>query len=87
MSCNCKNIEKLKKTQIFATKNDKIGVINRLNSIFFTFLIKSFILALLVILTPIVILVLIFTFLFNGKLVFPLPKKFSKFLKRLKENE
>ena len=36
---------------------------------------------------PIVIIVLIVNFLFGNGLMFPLPKRFSKFLKRIKENE
>ena len=87
MGCNCKNVEKLKKTQLFATKNDRIGVWNRINNIFINFLNKFVILLLLLILTPMVIIVLIVNFLFGNGLMFPLPKRFSKFLKRIKENE
>ena len=87
MGCNCKNVDKLKKTQLFAVKNDKIGVLNRINAFSLTFINKFIIIALLIILTPIVIAVLIFRFLFKGKMTFPIPKFMTKYLKKIKENE
>ena len=87
MGCNCKNVDKLKKTQLFAVKNDKIGVLNRINAFSLTFINKFIIIALLIILTPIVIAVLIFIFLFKGKMTFPIPKFMTKYLKKIKENE
>lgn len=87
MGCNCKNVDKLKKTQLFAVKNDKIGVMNRINAFSLNFINKFIIVLLLILLTPIVIMVLVFSFLFKGKLNFPLPKFMTKYLKRFKENE
>ena len=87
MGCNCKSVDKLKKTQLFATKNEKVGVWNRLNNISINFLNKFIILSLLIILTPIVVIVLLFNFLFGNGLMFPLPKFMSKYLKKMKENE
>lgn len=87
MGCNCKNVEKLNKTQLFAVKNEKIGVWNRFNAFSLNFINKFIIVALLIILTPIVIMVLILRFLFRGKLTFPIPKFMTKYLKKIKENE
>lgn len=87
MGCNCKNVEKLNKTQLFSVKNEKIGVWNRINAFSINFINKFIIVALFIILTPIVILVLIFKFLFKGKLTFPMPKFMTKYLKKIKENE
>lgn len=87
MGCNCKNVEKLKKAQLFATNNERIGVWNRINAMSINFINKSIIVILLIVLTPIVIMVLLFNFLFKGSLTFPIPKSMTKFLKRLNKNE
>lgn len=87
MGCNCKQVEKLQKTQLFATKNEKIGVLNRLNVIGINFLNKSILILLFVILTPIIIIVLIFKLLFEGRMVLPLPKFMAKHLEKMKEDE
>jgi hypothetical protein len=87
MGCNCKSVEKLKKTQLFSTKNERIGVWGRINAMSLNFINKFIILSLLIILTPIVIIVLIINFLFGNGLMLPLPKFMSKYLKKIKENE
>ena len=87
MGCNCKNVEKLKKTQLFPIKNKKIGILNRINAFSLNFINKFIIIALLILLTPIVIIVLVFRFLFKGKMTFPIPKFMTKYLKKIKENE
>ena len=73
MGCNCKSVEKLKKTQLFSTKNERIGVWGRINAMSLNFINKFIILSLLIILTPIVIIVLIVNFLFGNVLMLPLP--------------
>ena len=87
MGCNCKSVEKLKKTQLFSTKNERIGVWGRINAMSINFLNKFIILSLLIILTPIIIIVLIINFLFGIGLMLPLPKFMSKYHKKIKENE
>ena len=87
MGCNCKQVEKLQKTQLFATKNEKIGVLNRLNTMGINFFNKLIVLLLFVILTPIVIVVLILSYLFKGRLMLPLPKFMAKHLEKMKEDE
>lgn len=87
MGCNCKQVEKLQKTQLFATKNERIGVLNRLNAMGINFFNKLIVVLLFVILTPIVIIVLIFSFLFKGDLILPLPKFMAKHLEKMKEDE
>ena len=87
MGCNCKNIEKLKKAQLIATKNEKIGVWNRINHIFINSINKSFVVLLLIFLTPIIISVLLFKVLIGKRLILPLPKFMAKHIKKLNENE
>ena len=87
MGCNCKQVEKLQKTQLFATKNEKIGVLNRLNTMGINFFNKLIVVLLFVILTPIVIVVLILNYLFKDRLILPLPKFMAKHLEKMKEDE
>lgn len=87
MGCNCKNVEKLNKYQPFLAKNEKKGVMNRINNFSINVLNKAIIILLFIILTPIVIIALIFNYLFKDKLTLILPKFMGKYLKRIKENE
>lgn len=87
MGCNCKNVDKLKKAQLFPVKNGKVGVWNRINAFSLNFINKFIVILLLILLTPIVIMVLIISLLFKGKMTFPIPKFMTKYLKKIKENE
>ena len=87
MGCNCKNVEKLKKVNLFTVKNNKIGIFNRLNAILINSLNKTIVVLLFIFLTPIVILALIFNYLFKGTLMLVLPKFMAKYLKKIKKDE
>jgi hypothetical protein len=87
MGCNCKNVEKLEKVNLFTVKNNKIGIFNRLNAILINSLNKTIVVLLFILLTPIVILALIFNYLFKGTLMLVLPKFMAKYLKKIKKDE
>ena len=87
MGCNCKNVEKLEKVNLFTVKNNKLGVFNRLNAILINSLNKTIVVLLFIFLTPIVILALIFNYLFKGTLMLVLPKFMAKYLKKIKRDE
>ena len=87
MGCNCKNVEKLEKVNLFTVKNNKLGVLNRLNAILINSLNKTIVVLLFILLTPIVILALIFNYLLKGTLMLVLPKFMAKYLKKIKRDE
>jgi hypothetical protein len=90
MGCNCKNVQKVENKLINANhvQNTKKGVMNILNK--FTVLLKQILIKLgvvllLFILTPIVIIVISYTFLFKDSAYFPINSDFVKKLSKLDE--
>ena len=73
MGCACKNSERLNKVLPFVAKTEKKGILGRLNSFSINFINKLIVILMFIILTPIVIVVLIFSYIFKDKLTMILP--------------
>ena len=71
----------------FQKDYEKKGVLNAINGFSINVLNKAFVILLFIIITPIVIITLIFNFLIKNKLILPLPKFIAKLLKEKRQDE
>lgn len=88
MGCNCKNVKKLENKLIndngnIKEKNGVLRIFNKVSLAFKQVLMKLFIILLFIVLTPIVMLVLIITFIFKNQAFFPINGKIVKSLSKL----
>ena len=88
MGCNCKNIKKIEQKMLNNNNNsqDKKGfgwVWNMISLSIQNILIKLLVVLLFIVMTPMVIIVLIVTFLFKGRPFIPLNKKLLKVFTKL----
>ena len=80
MGCNCKNVKKLENKLIndngnIKEKNGVLRIFNKVSLVFKQVLMKLFIILLFIVLTPIVMFVLIITFIFKNQAYFPMNGK------------
>lgn len=85
MACDCKRVEKIQNLVSNANGSNYpqkgfMGALSKFWNIIVNIFAKIFILFLFVVITPIVILILCFNFIFKGKATLILPKKLSKHL-------
>ena len=85
MGCNCKNVKKLENKLIndngnIKEKNGVLRIFNKVSLVFKQVLMKLFIILLFIVLTPIVMFVLIITFIFKNQAYFPMNGKIVKSL-------
>ena len=83
MGCNCKNVKKLENKLIndngnIKEKNGVLRIFNKVSLAFKQVLMKLFIILLFIVLTPIVMFVLIITFIFKNQAYFPMNGKIVK---------
>lgn len=82
MSCACKEVRKIKNRSNISNSNIPF-LTNKIFNWFIGLLNKIIVVLLFVIITPLVILGLIFNFIFKGKLFIKLPFKFKKSVKNI----
>ena len=88
MGCNSKNIKKLENKLVNDNNNvkEKNGVLRIFNKVALAFkqvLMKLFVVLLFIVLTPIVMIVLIITFILKNQAFFPINGKIVKSLSKL----
>ena len=87
MGCNCKNVEKLEKVLPFKNDYERKGIWKVINGFSINVLNKAFTILLFIIMTPIVIITLILSYLIKYKLILHLPKFIAKLLKEKRQDE
>lgn len=88
MGCNCKNIKKLENKLIndngnIKKKNGVLRIFDKVTLAFKQLLIKLLVILLFIVLTPVVMIVLITTFIFKNQAFFPMNGKIVKSLSKL----
>lgn len=86
MSCNCKTARKIR-NKLSPNEKGKTHLMGKLNEWFINLLNKLIVILLFIIITPIVILCLIFNFIFEGKLIFRIPKWMKKYFIHIDKTE
>lgn len=87
MGCNCKHAEDLKKIKPFNLQQEKKGKLFIINEFLINVINKLIMTILLLVLTPIVIVMLLFNYLFKDKLTLILPNFMGKYLQKQKEED
>ena len=88
MGCNCKNVKKLENKLIndngnIKEKNGVLRIFDKVTLAFKHVLIKLLVILLFIVLTPVVMIVLITTFIFKNQAFFPMNGKIVKSLSKL----
>ena len=88
MGCKCKNVKKLENKLIkdngnIKKKNGVLRIFDKVTLAFKQLLIKLFVILLFIVLTPVVMIVLITTFIFKNQAFFPMNGKIVKSLSKL----
>ena len=90
MGCNCKNVKKLENKLIndngnIKEKNGVLRIFNKVSLAFKQVLMKLFVILLFIVFTPIVMFVLIITFIFKNQAYFPMNGKLISKIQNLQK--
>ena len=86
MSCNCKTAKRIH-NKLTAGEKGKTHLMSKINDWFIGLLNKLIVILLFIIITPIVILCLIFNFIFEGKLIFRIPRWMRRYFIHIDKTE